>query len=130
MSEPISEASVHNEDRRAVELLPCPFCGKEAHLVDEIIYTVECDECRLSLGYSEELDHILSIWNSRKFSIEDEKIKKRMGKALKIIREYGTIEDIDQKQWALDQVARCLLDDMYLLWVDDEWDTGTQFKET
>jgi hypothetical protein len=57
--------------------------------------------------------------------------QERIDAAMVYISEYGYIDGEHHKQWVLDQVARCLLQDAYDEWANDpsdadcfEWDTG------
>ena len=58
------------------------------------------------------------------------KPQERINSAVSLINELGDIDGAHHKQWLLDQVVRCLLDDEYDAWakaIDAEgfyWDTG------
>ncbi len=58
-----------NEKEIANEILPCPFCGGEAH-IDQLssvlnhAWQVSCDRCDILFMASEE-DAVIVMWNTR-----------------------------------------------------------------
>jgi hypothetical protein len=67
---------------KAIELLPCPFCGAEANFrrfgAENDLLMVECTNqygacCRMSADYTKESERILADkWNRRAKPVSDE----------------------------------------------------------
>lgn len=47
-----------------IELLPCPFCGGEAHFFDLGVDFVVCDSCDAAM-FGETMDDAINKWNHR-----------------------------------------------------------------
>ena len=51
-----------------IKLLPCPFCGGEARLINGIpkINYIKCKRCQTMTSSSEVIEHVIELWNTRK----------------------------------------------------------------
>lgn len=47
------------------QLLPCPFCGANAHFVDFGYVMVRCDKCGITTTNCQNHDYAAKFWNSR-----------------------------------------------------------------
>ena len=51
------------------KLLPCPFCGGEARLIEAecgtTIHAVECVLCQAKIGWFDEKERAIEAWNNR-----------------------------------------------------------------
>lgn len=79
------------------ELLPCPFCGNNGsgpiedalHVVlnehdwRSPSWTVQCDKCTATMGYSDERDEAIAAWNRRPSS------EAGKGEALRVLSMLG-----------------------------------------
>lgn len=62
--------------KRAVELLPCPFCGGEPmvepdHRLGSIMHKIECHDCGIQTMAQMEVDYPAAQWNARKPEVQD-----------------------------------------------------------
>lgn len=67
---------------KAIELLPCPFCGGEAehgldHTVEENHY-IMCTRCCFDIGRFQHGDEYINVWNARA-NLQGEWIKRLEG---------------------------------------------------
>lgn len=51
-----------------IKLLPCPFCGGEARLINGIpkINYIKCKRCQTMTSSSEVIEYVIELWNTRK----------------------------------------------------------------
>ena len=66
------ETAREQRSKQKIVILPCPFCGNDDVLVDEVkpnVIAICCDECQM-IGPHADLDQSLEIaiarWNERK----------------------------------------------------------------
>jgi Lar family restriction alleviation protein len=66
------ETAREQRQKRQIVILPCPFCGNEDVLVDEVkpnVIAICCEECQM-IGPHADLDQPLEVaikrWNERK----------------------------------------------------------------
>ena len=66
------ETAREQRQKRQIVILPCPFCGNDDVVVDEIkpnVIAITCDECQV-IGPHADLDQPLEVaisrWNERK----------------------------------------------------------------
>ena len=53
-------------ERVDTELLPCPFCGADAHVVyDDGRYRAHCKQCGTSVGEFRKSSEVAPAWNRR-----------------------------------------------------------------
>ncbi|CAH0531855.1 hypothetical protein CTH30272_04103 [Allocatenococcus thiocycli] len=54
---------------REEDLKPCPFCGGEAEILDDLMPYVACTECEVSFisnhGYDGDTEYAAELWNAR-----------------------------------------------------------------
>lgn len=49
-----------------VKLLPCPFCGGDARLINFYgLYMVDCETCRIATDTYHEKEDAIKTWNTR-----------------------------------------------------------------
>ena len=78
MNKQVKEYAIHVEDakQRTLEdvLLPCPFCGGEAHTIESARYGkpwgVRC-ECGAFLGFEYTEAEAIEAWNARTWTVAD-----------------------------------------------------------
>ena len=66
------ETSREQRQKRLIVILPCPFCGNDDVVVDEVkpnVIAITCEECQV-IGPHADLDQSLEVaikrWNERK----------------------------------------------------------------
>ena len=66
------ETAREKRSKQKIVILPCPFCGNDDVVVDEVkpnVIAITCDECQM-IGPHADLDQSLEIaiqrWNERK----------------------------------------------------------------
>ena len=66
------ETAREQRQKREIVILPCPFCGNDDVVVDEVkpnVIAITCDECQM-IGPHADLDQPLEVaisrWNERK----------------------------------------------------------------
>ena len=66
------ETAREKRSKQKIVILPCPFCGNDDVVVDEVkpnVIAITCDECQV-IGPHADLDQSLEIaiarWNARK----------------------------------------------------------------
>lgn len=66
------ETAREKRSKQKIVILPCPFCGNDDVVVDEVktnVITITCEECQV-IGPHDDLDQSLEVaiqrWNARK----------------------------------------------------------------